>query len=110
MTEKIENFSSLGLSEQMLTAVQAKGFEMPTAVQALTIPRLLNQTNDIIAQSQTGTGKTAAYGLPILQQLEPSKDGVQAIILVPTRELALQAAEELISYNKEKRLSIAAPP
>ena len=103
-----DDFSALGLSEQMLTAVRAKGFETPTAIQKLTIPHLLTKTNDIIAQSQTGTGKTAAYGLPILQSLEPARGPVQAIILVPTRELALQAAEELLSYNREKRLSITA--
>ena len=83
-----DDFSALGLSEQMLTAVRAKGFETPTAIQKLTIPHLLTKTNDIIAQSQTGTGKTAAYGLPILQSLEPARGPVQAIILVPTRELA----------------------
>ena len=103
-----DDFSALGLSEQMLTAVRTKGFETPTAIQKLTIPHLLTKTNDIIAQSQTGTGKTAAYGRPILQSLEPARGPVQAIILVPTRELALQAAEELLSYNREKRLSITA--
>lgn len=102
------DFSTLGLSEQMLAAVRAKGFEIPTSIQRLTIPRLLSGENDIIAQSQTGTGKTAAFGLPILQQIEPSKGGVQSIILVPTRELALQAAEELLSFNHERRLSISA--
>ena len=59
------DFSALGLSEEMLAAVQAKGFETPTSIQRLTIPRLLSGENDIIAQSQTGTGKTAAFGLPI---------------------------------------------
>ena len=103
-----DDFSALGLSEQMLAAVRAKGFETPTAIQKLTIPHLLTKPNDIIAQSQTGTGKTAAYGLPILQTLEPARGPIQAIILVPTRELALQAAEELLSYNREKRLSITA--
>lgn len=102
-----EDFGSLGLSVEMLAAVEAKGFERPTPVQKLTIPILLNGQNDIIAQSQTGTGKTAAYGLPILQSLTRGGDGVQAIILVPTRELALQVTEELMSYNREKRLSIA---
>ena len=102
------DFSALGLSEEMLAAVQAKGFETPTSIQRLTIPRLLSGENDIIAQSQTGTGKTAAFGLPMLQQIEPSKEGVQSIILVPTRELAVQAAEELLSYNRERRLSITA--
>lgn len=103
-----DDFSALGLSEEMLNAVHAKGFETPTAIQKLTIPHLLTQSTDMIAQSQTGTGKTAAYGLPILQSLEPAYGPVQAIVLVPTRELALQAAEELLSYNRERRLSITA--
>lgn len=103
-----EEFVALGLSAEMLSAVEAKGFERPTPVQKLTIPRLLSQTNDIIAQSQTGTGKTAAYGLPILQSLERNAGAIQAIILVPTRELALQVTEELISYNSQRKLSIAA--
>ena len=107
MTEN-EDFGSLGLSPEMLAAVEAKGFERPTPIQKLTIPILLDGRNDIIAQSQTGTGKTAAYGLPILQELVRGAGSVQAIVLVPTRELALQVTEELASYNREKRLSIAA--
>ncbi|MEG1842310.1 MAG: DEAD/DEAH box helicase [Alistipes sp.] len=107
MTET-QDFSALGLSEQMLAAVKAKGFETPTAIQALTIPCLLQKSNDIIAQSQTGTGKTAAYGLPILQSLTPGAGGVQSIILVPTRELAIQSSEELISYNHDRHLSVTA--
>lgn len=103
-----DDFSALGLSEQMLDAVRAKGFETPTSIQKLTIPRLLAGTNDLIAQSQTGTGKTAAFGLPMLQALEPARGAVQAVVLVPTRELALQAAEELLSFNRERRLSITA--
>ena len=92
-----EEFGALGLSPEMLAAVEAKGFERPTPIQKLTIPLLLAGDHDIIAQSQTGTGKTAAYGLPILQQLTRGAGGVQAIVLVPTRELALQVTEELIS-------------
>ena len=107
MTEN-EDFGSLGLSPEMLAAVEAKGFERPTPIQKLTIPILLYGRNDIIAQSQTGTGKTAAYGLPILQELVRGAGSVQAIVLVPTRDLALQVTEELVSYNREKRLSIAA--
>ncbi len=101
-----DGFSGLGLSEQMLEAVRLKGFETPTPIQRLTIPKLLTQHNDIIAQSQTGTGKTAAYGLPILQELSPAAGHVQAIVLVPTRELALQVTEEMLSYNKDRRLAI----
>ena len=108
MTDNMQGFDSLGLSQAMLRAVEAKGFELPTPIQRLTIPILLKGENDIIAQSQTGTGKTAAYGLPIMQQLTRNADEVQALVLVPTRELALQVAGELISYNSEKRLSITA--
>lgn len=105
---QLEEFKALGLSEMMLEAIRAKGFETPSPIQSLTIPVLLNKTNDVIAQAQTGTGKTAAFGLPIMERLSPSKAGVQALILVPTRELALQVTEELLSLNREKKLSIAA--
>ena len=101
-------FADLGLDEQMLRAVEAKGFESPSPIQRLTIPALLGEGADLIAQAQTGTGKTAAFGLPLLQLLQPKAGRVQAIILVPTRELALQVTEELISFNHEKRVSVTA--
>ncbi len=101
-------FVELGLSEVMLRAVAAKGFESPTQIQSLVIPKLLEGDGDIIAQSQTGTGKTATFGIPILQRIEREEEGVKALVLVPTRELAIQAAEELQSFNAEKRLSITA--
>ena len=101
-------FAELGLDAQMLRAVEAKGFERPSPIQRLTIPALLGEGADLIAQAQTGTGKTAAFGLPLLQLLTPKAGRVQAIILVPTRELALQVTEELISFNHEKRVSVTA--
>lgn len=104
----LEEFRLLGLSGQMLEAIASKGFETPSPIQALTIPVLLNQTNDVIAQAQTGTGKTAAFGIPLIEQLKPSKSGVQALVLVPTRELALQVTEEMISFNQHKKLHISA--
>lgn len=104
----LEEFKALGLSEQMLEAIAAKGFETPSPIQSLTIPVLLNQKNDIIAQAQTGTGKTAAFGIPLIEQLKPSKTGVQALVLVPTRELAIQVSEEMISFNQHKKLHISA--
>lgn len=107
MTELLEDFSSLGLSESTLNAIRAKGFETPSPIQRLTIPVLLANQNDIIGQAQTGTGKTAAFGLPILEQVTPSAGHVQAIILVPTRELALQVTDELLSFKKNK-VSISA--
>ena len=101
MTE-LEDFKALGLSESTLEAIRAKGFEVPSPIQRLTIPVLLANQNDIIGQAQTGTGKTAAYGLPILEHVKPSAGRVQALILVPTRELALQVTDELLSFKQGK--------
>ncbi|MGB0423148.1 MAG: DEAD/DEAH box helicase, partial [Flavobacteriales bacterium] len=87
---EIIKFSDLGLSSAMLEKVRSKGFEEPSAIQAKTIPFLLNQELDLIAKAQTGTGKTAAFGMPILENIEPKAGFVQVLILVPTRELAIQ--------------------
>ena len=103
---KVEEFQALGLTEVTLEAIREKGFETPSPIQKLTIPVLLRNENDIIAQAQTGTGKTAAFGLPILEQIKSGKGLPQALVLVPTRELALQVTEELISLNR-KKISIA---
>lgn len=103
----LENFKALGLTEKTLNAISAKGFETPSPIQALTIPVLLANTNDIIGQAQTGTGKTAAFGLPILEQISHSSGSVQALILVPTRELALQVTDELQSF-RTMNISISA--
>ena len=98
----LNEFRSLGLSEETLKAIHAKGFETPSPIQALTIPVLLANQNDIIGQAQTGTGKTAAFGLPILEQITPGSGNIQALILVPTRELALQVTDELYSFKTRK--------
>ena len=103
---QLEEFKVLGLSDDILTAIAKKGFETPSAIQSLTIPHLLTTDKDIIAQAQTGTGKTAAFGLPIIQMLTSRRNIPQAIVLVPTRELALQVTQELISFNTHD-LSIA---
>ena len=103
MTDVIK-FSDLGLSNISLSAIQSKGFEEPTAIQALTIPVMLQNDKNIIAQAQTGTGKTAAFGLPILDLMDPNKTGVQALILTPTRELAIQVAEEIHSLRGERNI------
>ena len=95
---QLEEFKALGLSDDILTAIAKKGFETPSAIQSLTIPHLLTTDKDIIAQAQTGTGKTAAFGLPIIQMLTSRRNIPQAIVLVPTRELALQVTEEILSY------------
>lgn len=110
MTEKKSltqiTFDQLGLSESTLTALKKKGFEHPTPIQALTIPALLSGKKDIIGQAQTGTGKTAAFALPLIEKLKENAQGVQAIILTPTRELALQVATEIDSLKGNKRLDV----
>jgi len=90
-------FSDLGLSETVLRAVKAIGYESASPIQAATIPALLEGT-DILGQAQTGTGKTAAFALPILSRLDMKKHQPQALVLVPTRELAIQVAEAFQKY------------
>ena len=94
------SFRDLGLNESVLHAVAAKGFEEPTPIQVLAIPRLLNGDANVIAKARTGTGKTAAYGLPLVQELQDIRERPRALILVPTRELALQVAAEMESFKE----------
>ena len=90
-------FSDLGLSPQVMAAVAAVGYESPSPIQAATIPALL-AGRDVLGQAQTGTGKTAAFALPILSNIDVSKTKPQAIVLAPTRELAIQVAEAFQTY------------
>ncbi|MDD3885389.1 MAG: DEAD/DEAH box helicase [Victivallaceae bacterium] len=99
-------FESLGLSPETAAAAAAKGFTTPTPIQELAIPELLNGACDLIGQAQTGTGKTAAFGLPIIERLEPGAAAPGALVLSPTRELAMQIAEELESLKGDKKLRI----
>lgn len=99
-------FENLGLSENTLKALAKKGFEEPSPIQEQTIPILLKGEKDIIGQAQTGTGKTAAFGLPLIEKLEGNERGVQALVLTPTRELAIQVSEEINSLKGKKKLSI----
>ncbi|MFQ5329475.1 MAG: DEAD/DEAH box helicase [Thermodesulfobacteriota bacterium] len=99
-------FNDLGLSADVLEAVNKKGFEEPTAIQAITIPAMLRDDTNIIAQAQTGTGKTAAFGLPLIEMINTEAKTVQALILAPTRELAVQVAEEINSLKGKKNLKI----
>ena len=96
---KTSSFSDLGLGESILRAIGELGYEEPTPIQARTITKLLEGV-DVIAQAQTGTGKTAAFSLPIIEKLDASIKTPQALILTPTRELAVQVAEALHSYSK----------
>ena len=109
VTQDVEvTFRDLGLSESTLAAVEAKGFITPSPIQAACIPILLRNEKDIIGRAQTGTGKTAAFGLPLIDLLNEDNRSPQAIIITPTRELALQVANEIISFKGNKRLQVCA--
>ncbi len=94
------SFQSLGLSSTYLQAIQDLGFESPSEVQEQCIPILLNQNTDLVALAQTGTGKTAAFGFPMLQLINTKDKSTQGLILSPTRELCLQITNELKLYSK----------
>lgn len=96
----MNKFQELGLSELLLKAIQDLGFENPSEVQEKAIPLLLQQDTDIVALAQTGTGKTAAFGFPLIQKIDPENRSTQALILSPTRELCLQLTSEIKQYSK----------
>jgi ATP-dependent RNA helicase DeaD len=102
----MEKFKALGLSENVLSALEKKGWEEPSPIQEKTIPLLLSGLRDIVGQAQTGTGKTAAFGLPLIEKLDENNKNVQALILAPTRELAVQVAEEINSFKGSKKLFV----
>lgn len=102
----LDTFRQLGLSEDIIKALEKKGFESPSKIQEKTIPVFLTDERDIIGQAQTGTGKTAAFGLPMIEKMQGGSDHVQAIVLTPTRELTMQVSSELNSFKGEKKLKI----
>lgn len=93
------SFHDLGLSSPVLSALEQKGFKTPSPIQIGVIPLLLKGEKDIVGQAQTGTGKTAAFALPLLERLDSSRRENQALILAPTRELAIQVAKEINSFS-----------
>ena len=98
---KMELFKNLGLNADLLKGIAELGFSEPTPVQEAVIPAALTSMSDIVALAQTGTGKTAAFGLPLLQLIDPSiRNGIQALVLCPTRELCVQVASDLTNYSK----------
>lgn len=99
------SFKSLGLSDARVEHLEKLGFITPTAIQAESIPQLL-QGRDVVGQSQTGTGKTAAYSLPILEQLDLQIGAVQSLILAPTRELAQQIAQAMTDFAGNRHLQV----
>ena len=98
-------FSELGLSESLLKAIKRSGYEEATPIQEQTIPMVL-EGKDVIGQAQTGTGKTAAFGLPIIENVDTENPNIQAIIISPTRELAIQTQEELYRLGKDKHVRV----
>ncbi|MFA9190062.1 DEAD/DEAH box helicase [Flavobacterium sp. FZUC8N2.13] len=105
----MNKFEQLGLSESLLKAIKDLGFENPSEVQEKAIPLLLEKDTDMVALAQTGTGKTAAFGFPVIQKIDADNRNTQALILSPTRELCLQITNELKNYSKyEKGINVVA--
>ena len=105
----MNKFEQLGLSESLLRAILDLGFENPTEVQEKAIPLLLEKDTDMVALAQTGTGKTAAFGFPLIQKIDADNRNTQALILSPTRELCLQITNEIKNYSKyEKGINVVA--
>jgi ATP-dependent RNA helicase DeaD len=100
-------FAELGLSEATLAALRDVGYESPSPIQEQAIPPLL-EGRDVIGQAQTGTGKTAAFGLPIMEYVDPGQPDVQALVLTPTRELCIQVTQALRAYGAHKRVDVVA--
>lgn len=96
-------FKETGLSPEVLKAIEELGFTTPTPIQVQTIPTLLKSEQDLVALAQTGTGKTAAFGLPVVDQIQIGDPNVQALVLCPTRELCLQITEDLRRFSKYRR-------
>lgn len=99
----MQSFLNLGLDEDLLKAVQQMGFETPSEIQSKVIPQLLEKETDLVALAQTGTGKTAAFGFPLLQKIDTKRKVVQGLIIAPTRELCLQITTELGKYAQFKK-------
>ncbi len=96
----MSTFQEMGLKKEILDAIGEMGFETPTSIQDKAIPVILSSNQDVIGRAQTGTGKTGAFGLPILQKLNLHSEHVQALILCPTRELCIQITKEIQNYAK----------
>ena len=101
-------FAQLGLSDSMLKALEKKGYGYPTTIQQLAIPSFM-QWKDVIAKAPTGTGKTFAFGIPMIEHIDPECTDVQGLVLAPTRELAIQIGDELrglLTYYQGIRVAV----
>lgn len=105
MTATMKSFAELGLSEEVLRGLSELGYEEPTPIQEQTIS-LLMQGSDITAQAQTGSGKTAAFGIPMIEQVDPSERYPQGLVLCPTRELAIQVADAIHQMGKHRQITV----
>ncbi len=99
-TPEPTSFGELGVMEPLLKAIEELGFQHPMPIQSLVIPHLLSKEGDVVGLAQTGTGKTAAFGLPVLQRIDPASNTTQALVIAPTRELCLQIAGDLADFAK----------
>lgn len=99
----MSTFEELGLSPEICQAVNDLGFETPTEVQQRAIPTILASQRDLVALAQTGTGKTGAFGMPVLQQVDANSDNVQVLVLSPTRELAIQIEKDLKDFSRHQK-------
>jgi ATP-dependent RNA helicase DeaD len=104
----MQTFKETGLRSEILKSLDQMGFEVPTPIQSKTIPYILESTNDLVALAQTGTGKTAAFGLPVLNKIDLSRNEIQSIVLCPTRELCLQIAGDIERFSSNLQVSIVA--
>lgn len=104
----MQNFIETGLRPEILESLVKMGFETPTPIQSETIPFILDSDNDLVALAQTGTGKTAAFGLPILHKIEPARKEIQSIVLCPTRELCLQITADIERYSSNLPVTVVA--
>ena len=102
----LSTFKSLGVSEETVAILTKKGYQTPTPIQSALIPVFFESDQDIIGKADTGTGKTGAFGIPLIDTIESNKKGVQAIAIAPTRELASQVAKELTIYKGRRRIDI----
>ncbi len=97
---EMKTFEDLGVDPRLLKAIEELGFEHPMPIQEMVIPHLISKEGDVVGLAQTGTGKTAAFGLPLLQRINPDSDATQALVIAPTRELCLQIAGDLADFAK----------
>jgi ATP-dependent RNA helicase DeaD len=103
------SFDKYGFNKELLESISGLGFKNPTPIQTKVIPEILSSDNDIIATAQTGTGKTAAFGLPLIHLTNNRKKTIESVILCPTRELCLQISKDLNIYSEHMKYNRIVP-